>query len=232
MSRKELVKLIWSFCLGDGALSSLDSYEYLGKQRRRLQSKYYIKQIEPHKDYIDYQANILETLTSVSIKLIPEYICKQNYVHKPKWELNTKTHPFYTMLRMRCYLNKQRVINPHDLKLLDYQCLSHLYMDQGWIEAEKRVSIETYIRVGLATHCYTYGDNLLLRDAISEKFNIEFNIYKHTQRNKNIFYYLRAKKDHAKRFLDGVSQYILPSYEYKLNYSNEQPQIILGDDIV
>jgi len=94
--------------------------------------------------------------------------------------------------------------------------MAYFYMDDGWLEIQERLTTETYVRASIASHNYTYGDQLMLKQAIKEKLGIEFNIRKHLQKSGEYKYFLQAKKDHAKRFLDGISTYILPSFEYKL----------------
>ena len=96
MNDMELTKLISSFVIGDGALSNLKHY---GKGKgnyeinKKKNSKYYIKQLTIHKDYIEWQQEILENLTKVYINIIPEYTDKRGYFCKEKFELFTKCHP-------------------------------------------------------------------------------------------------------------------------------------------
>lgn len=225
METKDFIKKVWAFTLGDGGLSSTKSY-YLVENRkyerswynREKQSHYYIKQREDHKDYIDWQANYLEQLTSVRIQYNEAYTDKRGYTCKGQFELHTKNHPIYTILRNRIYLNGTKCISEHDLHLLDWEVMAIFYMDDGWIDVQERKRVDTYVRIGIASHNYTYGDQLMLRKAIKEKLSIEFNIRKHLQKSGECMFYLEAKKEHAKRFLEGISKFILPSYEYKLDF--------------
>ena len=217
-SNREIFKLIWSFTIGDGHLSTLKDYVKDGVIiQKRNNSKYNLKQKDGHKDYIDYQANILSELTRVNVNLYEGYTCKQGYTRCKQWNLNTLTHPKYTTLRHRIYQDNRKTFTMHDLKQLDALSLAHLYMDDGFTEIQPRKTKEDYVRIGIATHSYTQGDNLLLRKAISEKFGIEFNVHIHRQsKNNGIYYYLRASKDHAHRFLDLIAPHVLKSYQYKL----------------
>ena len=223
METKDFTKKIWAFTLGDGGLSPTNTFNPVKVRKlqnpwfdRKKNSLYYLKQIEEHKDYIDFQANFLEQLTSVTITNQPAYVDKRGYLCKGQYTLRTKTHPKYTTMRNRIYLNNYKCISEHDLHLLDWECMAYFYMDDGWLEIQERLTTETYVRASIASHNYTYGDQLMLKQAIKEKLGIEFNIRKHLQKSGEYKYFLQAKKDHAKRFLDGISTYILPSFEYKL----------------
>lgn len=235
-NKKDLTKYVWAFTLGDGALSSLKSY-YLVDQRKveRLQydrpknSHYYLKQLSTHRDYVEYQASILEHITGTSITVNDSYTDNRGYVSKEQLHLKTKNHPFFTTMRNRVYYNGIKAVSVHDLKLLDWQCAALFYMDDGWLEVDTRTTKEDYVRVGIASHSYTHGDNILLRSAIAEKLGVHFDIARHKQKSGEYKFYLRAKKDQAKRFLEGVSPYILPSFEYKLV---ERLAPAKGDDIV
>ena len=237
METKDFTKKIWAFTLGDGGLSSTQSYYLVDERKherswynREKNSHYYLKQREDHLDYIEWQANYLEQLTSIRISHNDAYIDKRGFNIKGQYELHTKTHPIYTTMRNRIYLNNTKCISEHDLHLLDWECMAIFYMDDGWLETQERQTTETYVRIGIASHNFTYGDQLMLKAAIKEKLGIEFNIRKHLQKSGEYKYFLSAKKEHARRFLDGISRFILPSYEYKL--FSEQVAPAMGGDIV
>lgn len=236
METKDFTKKIWAFTLGDGGLSTTKSYNLVEERKherswynREKNSHYYLKQREDHKDYIDWQANYLEQLTSVRVQYNEPYVDKRGYAIKGQYELHTKTHPIYTTLRNRIYLNGVKCVSEHDLHLLDWECMAIFYMDDGWIDVQ-HFSTGPYIRLAIASHNYTYGDQLMLKEAIKEKLGIEFNIQKHLQKSGEYKFYLKTKKDHAKRFLDGIAKFIVPSYEYKLFSAQVAPE--KGDDIV
>lgn len=238
--KKELTKYVASFVLGDGALFSLKRYNNVEERKverpqydRPKNSHYYLKQVADHRDYVNWQTEILSDITSVRQSYQDGYVDNRGYSIKSQIILTTAAHPFYTNLRERLYLDNRRVISPHDLKLFDAETLACLYMDNGWLEAEHRTTTGVYVRVGLGTHAYSYGDNLLLRDFILGLIGCEFNIQRHRQKSGEYKFYLRAKKDHAKRFVDTIARYVLPSFEYKIDYSRTvSPIHNMGGDIV
>lgn len=234
LNRKELIKLVSSFVIGDGALSNLKRYPVNGKhgEKREKNSKYYLKQLSTHRDYVEWQASILEGLTKVSITTTSEYIDNRGYKCKEQLVLKTHCHPFYTQMRQNFYINNFKIINPHYLKLWDAQTLAILYMDDGWLEKTQREDGKIYYRIGISTHSYTYGDNMLLKEMIKEKFAIEFDIQKHKQKSGEYLYYLRNTKDNSLRFIDLVAPYVLSSFQYKIEKSVQLAPGNQDEDIV
>jgi hypothetical protein len=231
ISRKELTKYVWAFTLGDG---------WLTINTGSRNAHYGLHQIATHKDYIDWQSDILSELTAVRYREKPAYINSQGANAKPSIRIETMNHPFYTTLYERIYTPvRVKQISPHDLKLLDWECLAILYQDDGYIEVSDRVTMENYVRVRIATDNYSYGDIVLLQKAIYEKTNIPFDI----QRRKlatTYGYRLQARKEYARRFIDGITPYVKLSFAYKLDTDTittkyvrkNTPSEIEGDEIV
>lgn len=234
MDNKELTRLISSFVIGDGALSNLKRHrkedtDY--KRNYKKNSKYYIKQLSVHKDYIDWQANILESLTRVNIVTSNEFIDNRGFTNHEKLQLTTLCHPFYTTMRNNFYINNEKIINPHYLKLWDVQSLAILYMDDGWLEKKVNDNGSIYYRIGIATHSYSYGDNMLLKKLMKEKFAIEFDIKRHKQKSGEYKFYLRNSKNNSLRFIDLVEPHIFSSFQYKID-KTVQSTPFKGEDIV
>jgi hypothetical protein len=207
-NRKDLTRFVWGFTLGDG---------WLVVSTGSKNAHYGLHQIAIHKDYVNWQAEVLETLTKVRTREKEEYINSQGANAKPSIRIETMNHPFYTTLYERVYTNlKVKQISPHDLKLLDWQNLACLYQDDGYIEVSANKYAENYVRVRIATDNYSFADVNLLQKAIFEKYKITFNVIK--RKLKYTYgYRLEAKKDNAKRFLEGVEPYMFPSFHYKLD---------------
>lgn len=233
MERKELTKYFVSFVMGDGGLSNLVNHNKFGKstgqETEKRNSKYYLKQIAIHKDYIDWQANLVEELTKCTITLAPAYTDNRGYACQAQYNLSSRCHPFFTELRKRLYNGNKKVLDPHYLKLLDWESFATMYMDNGWIENKQTETKGIWTRVSIATMAYSYADNKMLRDYMAENFNLHFDVDHKTSRNGTIHYYLRNTKDRALYFLDNISKYVLPSYYYKLS-TRLAPE--KGDDIV
>lgn len=216
MENKEFIKIVHASVLGDG-------YFYKVSQENAKQNTHYmLKQRDDHKDYIDFMANILEDLTSITVNHIPPYTDKRGYEIGGQYELKTMRHPLYKRMYNRMYRHEGnthiKVIDPHYIKLLDWMSLAIIYMDDGWIKVQENKTKEPWVEVSIATHAFTYFENKFLRDYIAEKFEIHFDVKRHKQKNGEYRFYLGCNKDNAKRFIAGVSKYVVPSYEYKLAY--------------
>jgi len=235
MDNKEFTKLVSSFVIGDGYLSNLKQYNKgntYGQLAKRKNCQYSLKQLSIHRDYVEWQSDILEYLTKVTIKIVPKYTDKRGYFCKEKLELHTRRNPFYTTMRNNFYINSVKIINPHYLKLWDAQSLAILYMDDGWLEKQINQDETIYYRIGIATHSYSYGDNMLLKKMIKEKFAIEFDIKKHKQKSGEYKFFLRNSKNNTLRFIDLVYPYIFPSFQYKIDKTVQSTPDIQDEDIV
>lgn len=217
-------KWIYSTVLGDGSL--------MRPLKEHHNSRFYLSQLEVHKDYVFWLADRLSSLTRVEIYYRePKTDAQGN--HKPALVLASMTHPIYTTLRRRVYINGIKSVSVHDLKQLDWEMAAQLYMEDGHIQNEQNGK-GTYTRLFLNTHSYTYGDNKLLRDAIAEKLNVHFDV-KQVNVKSGIQYRLVCSKIQAVNFVNGVTPHIVPSFFYKVSFDSrtKSPDACLsGDDIV
>jgi hypothetical protein len=192
MIKKDLYKYISSFVMGDAGVY------YSGKHCRLVANS-----VEG--DYMLWKQSILENLTEVNYHIVND----KRGNRKPLHVLTTRTHPIYTQMRDRFYTNSYRGIDPHYLKMLDEEYLAILYMDDGSCYKDKRCNATP--RVSLNTKRLSYGDSLLLKKALKEKLELEFNIHRH-----NKFYYLSLRAKDYDKFVNMVHPYILNCFQYKL----------------
>lgn len=68
-------------------------------------------------------------------------------------------------------------------------------------------------RVRLYSETFTYEENILLKNMLLNRFNIDCEINK----EKNCYYYLQLNKENSDIFLKLVSKYMHPSMQYKTN---------------
>lgn len=233
MDNKQLTKLIAAMVLGDGFLGWRDAKKKSPRLAERPQydkpinSWYGSAHIAKNRDYVEWQCEVLENVTSVSVR---EYEARQStngYIDAAKITYETKRHPFFTPMRHRTYVNGIKTISPHDIKLFDAESLAILYMDNGWNEEQGRI--------GIATHAYSWADNKFLRDCIAEQCGVHLNVRTHKQKNGSIKYYLRSNNEQGKVLKDIVYRtgLITPSFEYKLENSERvAPAFLQDDDIV
>lgn len=192
MTRKDLMKYVSAFVMGDGGVY------YSGNNCRFI-----CNQIAQHEDYIHWRADILRELTDVNIfenqqegkQLI---LCTQ-----------TRTHPVYTKVRERLYIDNYKSVDPHYLTLLDWEMLAILYQDDGSIHKDGRCDATPTVK--LNTKRLSYGDSILLKKAIKEKLDLEFNVHRHYHR-----YFLSLRAKDYDKFKLNVEPFIKPSFSYKL----------------
>lgn len=216
MEKKELINIVHASILGDGYFYKVD------QENVKVNTHFMLKQTSEHKDYIEWIANILEDLTSVRIDVKEAHVDDRGNACKEQLILKTMRHPLYKKMYNRLYAHVGNThikrLDPHYLKLMDLQTLAIMYMDDGWIEVNERKTIDNYVRAGIATHAFSYFENVTLRDLIAERFGIHGDVTHHKMRSGKICYYLRFKKDNAKRLIDSIRPFVFPSFEYKVTF--------------
>lgn len=192
--KKELMKYVVAFAMGDaGVYKSGKSYRMVANG--------------VCEEYILWKKSILEQISGVNYHIHQDP--RDDYCRKPLHILTTRVHPIYKKIRDRLYTGTYKGIDPHYLKLLDWEMLAILFMDDGSCYKDKRCNATP--KVSLNVKRLSYGDQLLLKKSIKEKFNIEFNVNRH---GKYWFLALRTKDYYT--FKEGVSPYIFDCFSYKL----------------
>jgi len=194
-------KIIAASLLGDGTVHV---------PREHINAVYTIRQTELHRDYLEYLAE--RQLTSVRWEgpIIPKMLNA-----KTQYGFRTKAHPTYTSFRERMYPNGHKIVDPHYLTLLDWEFLAIWYQEDGHISSRMQGNYQD-IQVGLATHSFSYGDNLLLKAALKEKLYLEWNIRSGSKKDGGRVYHLALRRSSLERFIDGVMPFIVPSFDYKI----------------
>jgi hypothetical protein len=227
-NEKEITKYIASSLLGDGSIT-IDKRDY-GQGGNAV---FEICQIEDHKDYLDWLSEKVSPITSVKVELKPTRKKLAQYTFpngitstvKPQYRLRTSRHPFFNKFRDRLYATGRKTIDIHYFTLFDWESLAMWYMEDGYISSytttNRYDSKYKYSKLGLSTQGFTQAENYVLKKFLKEKFDLEFNL----QQNKypsGIKYRLVAKADNISKFLDGIHKFIVPSFQYKLDYHHEK----------
>ena len=209
----EQLKLISAMVLGDGCLRTWKNCRNYA---------YSFGQIATHKDYVDWQANVLDGLSRITIRYYDARVDKSGVNHQPHYKLETGVHPTYTLLHSRWYHDKRKTVSLHDLKLFDWQCAAIWYMDDGY-----RLKSDFNNHNGnvfLCTDSFSHAEVIMLQKVIYEKLGVPFDVSPRGKSKAGTkMYRLKARKDNARRFIDGVTPYILPSFEYKLYSKRDAP---------
>jgi LAGLIDADG DNA endonuclease family len=212
MDKKQLTKLVSYFAMGDGGVY------YTGKH-----CKFIMNMRSKNRDYIDWVADTLKEITSVNVREVPDYNT-DGYTRQPLTRLETASHPFFTVLRERIYVDKYKGLDEHTLKLLDWESLAILYMCDGSLYIDKpnpkKGLVNSSYNVYLHLKRLSYGDQFILKKTLKEKLDLEFNINKCGN-----YYNMRLRVKDVEKFMQGITPYMLSSFSYKLIRTENSTQV-------
>lgn len=209
IDKKQLMKLISFMSMGDGGI-------YRRNRSGKLETPYFMmNMLTRNMDYIEWVKSTLENITSVNISDV------SNPYKNPQTRLSTKHHPYFEAIWERIYIEGYKGLDIHAFKLLDWEALAILFMCDGCTSLEKRTKEPSY-NVTLNMKRLSYGDQLFMKKAFKDAFDIEFNINQ-GKTNGKTFYYLRLRSKDVRKFMEGIKPYICESFKYKLvDYDVEQ----------
>jgi hypothetical protein len=205
IDEKQLSKLLYYFAGFDGGV-------YMSGKNAR----YVMNMRTENLDYINWVSDTMKEFTGVKT-----YPVIQRDNRKPLTCLTTQTHPKLTKIRERLYVDNKKILDPHQLALMDAEALAIIFMADGGTSIDQRWN--KYAEIKLHTKGYSYFDNLALSKAIYEKTGIRTTVNRHGK-----YYFLRVKSSDIILFIRTVLPYVLPSFNYKL----ERLAPVLGGDIV
>lgn len=217
--KKILTKYIWAFSLGDGCL-------YLRNDKNRLNkdnnAQFECSQLSEHEDYVLWRADILSNITSLNIQLKNDGAMLAT---------SSNRHPVYTTMKERIYLNGRKIVEPHYLKLLDWESLAILHQDDGCLSLKDK-KYKHYC-LTLSTQSFSYGDNILLQRAIKDKTDILFSVTPIRTKSGEVQYRLMLQRQNdIDKFIDGIRNYVQPSFEYKVENFRKTDSGLPDDEIV
>lgn len=209
LNKKELVKLLSYIVMGDGGLY------FPSKRTDGTNAQFIMNMKEENSDYIYFCKEILENLTNCRLYNRKDYNT-DGCTRQPQLRLESSRHPMLTAIHSRVYTDKYKGLDPHALKMLDAEALAILYMcdgSYGITEAAKtnRGSITDEHRVTLNMKRLSYGDQFILKKALKDLLDLEWNINRQNQ-----YYYLRLRSKEVDKFMELVAPHVLPSFQYKL----------------
>ena len=204
IDQKQLTKLISYMATFDGGI-------YIPHKRKpdsKVNCKFIMNMREENRDYLEWVKEILENITSVSIKERPDYNT-DGYERSPQLRLESNRHPFLTKIRERIYVDNHKVIDPHMLKLMDAEALAIIFMADGGTHLTPGTK-KPSSQIALHTKGFSYADNMALSKSIYDTLGIKSNVNRHYK-----YYLLNIPvKDH-KKFYETVNPHVLPSFDYK-----------------
>lgn len=198
---KELSKRLYYFSTFDGGLYTMKDC---------TNAKFIINM---KKENLDFVEAIEKTLDEASIGYSRKDRKDYNTDgcnRQPQVRLESRNHPKLTTIQDRIYIDGKKVIDPHMLTLLDAEALAIIFMADGSRVQDKR-SPSAKPNYTLNTKGFSYGCNFLLKKAIKEKLDLEFNINR-----QNNYWYLRLRAKDVDKFEELVTPFVFESFSYKL----------------
>jgi len=198
---KDLKKRLYAFAMFDGCLI---------KQSNKTNASLIVKMLQDNEDYIDKVITALEEVPVGYKKTMSAINDKEDYKHKQQTRLQSYSHPVFTKIRNRIYIEGRKVVDPHMLTLMDEEMLAIMLMTSGSRTMDKR-RVNACSTYRLHLNNLSYGDLMLIKTCIKKVFNMETNI-----RKKGLKYDLVIPTFHSCLFEEIVSPFILPSFQYKV----------------
>lgn len=199
--RKDLIKRLYAFSMFDG---------HLGFFGNSVNACLVINMLEKNQDYLeDVIKSVEEIPTSYNLSR-PQIYVKDGYDRQQQLRLQTSSHPVFTKIHERIYIDKQKTFDPHMAKMFDDEMLAIAFMADGNCYKDKRwENAKPSYRLHL--NDWTYGDLMIFKECCKASFGLEINT-----RKKGNRYDLAVPTAHSELFEEIVRPYILPSFQYKL----------------
>lgn len=209
MDNKQLTKLLSYFIMGDGGVY---------QQSETENAKFIMNMKSENSDYIEWVEKTLNEFVGTKKYERKDYNT-DGYNRKEQIRLESKRHPKLTTLRERIYTDSYKGIDPHALTMLDWEAMAILYMCDGCLVEEKpnekKELTNSSWNLTLNMKRLSYGDQLLLKKAIKEKLDVEFNINRQGK-----YYYLRLRSKDVEKFCKNVEPFMMNSFKYKIRMIN------------
>lgn len=195
MQTHEAMKFISGLVIGDG---NIQNGAFRGGQ------------IVDHSDYVLWQKEQLEKITSVHLSIRPERIDERGVKNKEFWFITTKKLPLIETLQNRWYFGGRKTISIHDVESFGWEQLATWFMDDGTAPLYT-TEVRRNGNMMLCTHSFNEAENLMLQHILYKKFGLPFDV-----RKDGDCRYLFLRKKFSGDFYNGVKPFILPSFQYKL----------------
>ncbi|MEG0773587.1 hypothetical protein [Clostridium sp.] len=156
---KELTKLLSYISMGEGGLYRDNTTNY----------KFIMNMKKDNEDYIDYCIDILNNIVSVKKYDRKDYNTDESN-KKAQIRIESKVHPMLTIIHDRIYIDKYKGLDPHTLKLLDWESLAILFMSDGNNCFKGKYKSQC---ITLNIKRLSYGDQFLLKKVLKENLDLE-----------------------------------------------------------
>ena len=123
-------------------------------------------------------------------------------------------NPYFRIVRKWLYRGIKKLLSRKFLNKLSPEAIAYWYMDDGSLYAKRKNGIVHSHELVISTCLDTESEAITVVDYFKDVWNIQFTV----KRNKGKFS-IRCGKINAKKFLDLVSKYVVPSMKYKVLFS-------------
>lgn len=198
------LNILTGMILGDACL-------VLGKTSRNALLR--LQHSPAQREYLLHKVSILQQFTSVNVREVEN----DGYGHATV-VAETKSHPLYTRLHDRWYINRRKSVTLDVLQHLDEVGLAYWFMDDGSLTRHYRhlrnggLSISGR-EIHFHTQSFSYDENVLMRDYIQYRFGVNMRVSTH----KKIYYVLGCGSIEGQKLFKIISPYVLPLFNYKLD---------------
>lgn len=199
---KDLNKRLYAFSMFDGYLG------YFGSGTRN--ASLVINMLKVHEDYmLKVRLALEEVPVGYSISEPVPY-SKDGFIRQQQTRLQSHSHPIFTKIHDRMYINGRKVLDPHMLTLMDAEMLAIAFMADGSRYVDKRWE-DSKPSYRLHLNDWSYGDLMLLKRSLKDTFGLEVNT-----RKKGLRYDLAVPNAYSNLFEEIIDVHVLPSFQYKL----------------
>lgn len=223
MKKIQAIKVISFTAMSDGSLERRKRNKE-NKFTPKNNANFAFQQGISHTDFVEYVEKHLNYFTTVK----KDITAKRSNGLEENLRIRSKVHPYFTKMHERLYIMGHKTVDPHYLKLMDWEALAILFMSDGCGHMDKRHSDGTpEFKLNM---CHlTYGEYGLLKKTLKQYLDLDWNINKQGK-----YYVLRLASKDAIKFTEGIKPYLCDSFLYKLCLSSDVwlQKLNLDGDIV
>ena len=138
------------------------------------------------------------------------------FTSSPIYYFRTVSHPDLAEMRTMFYnFNKIKTITEDNISGVDLLSILIWYCDDGSLHVDKR---DGSLYINMATNGFSYEEQLILIDTLSNFFNGAIKTYQHSDKDRFDYYIRMYGTKHILKFLRDLSSIAIPdSMEYKLD---------------
>lgn len=197
--------LLIALAIGDGHLKSRKD-----KRWNYTQNEICFIHCEKQKDYIEYKSELLLNMFGGNQPKVHKFN-NSGYIGYRM----SKTHKYFRIIYKLLYPNGKKYISRQCLNFLSPKGIAIWYMDDGNLAKKKKNgkihAYELYLNTFVSDE-----ENQTIIDYFKEVWNIKFSKVKN-----NGGYRLRCGTIEARKFINIIKEYVLPSMQYKIDISKK-----------